>query len=552
MFHLSKITKGVALAALLVSSAQAQVSNFKSVGYFPSWSGSVQQVQYDKLTHINYSFLLLNTDGSLKPIASPQKLSTMVQLSHQHGVKAGIAIGGWNGSRANEFENMSATAYGRTKFVRDVMAFVEQYNLDGVDMDWEYPDSGVTADNFALLMDELSLELHSRGKYLTAAVAASGWGGRGVKREVFDDVDFLNLMAYDAPHSNGQHHSSYQMAEQSIAYWQGKGLPKEKTVLGVPFYSQPAKAYKDIVASEANAACKDVTNSGAGYNGIPTIQKKTRLALEKAGGIMNWELSQDTHDHTSLLTAIDQAINGQISNVCNGGTPPTSGITKAWVAGQYYNAGDKVSYQGKVYQATHGNPGYNPTESTWFWKAVGSTVTPPKPTTPPTLPPTPGGDSWVSGQYYNAGDKVTYQGKTYQATHGNPGYNPTESTWFWKAVGSTVTPPTPTSPPTLPPTPGDNSWVSGQYYNAGDKVIYQGKTYQATNANPGYNPTQSTWFWKVVGSSVTPPTPTVANWVSGKYYEAGSKVSYQGRTYQAANSNPGYNPAISSWFWSAL
>ncbi|MCP4324721.1 MAG: glycoside hydrolase, partial [Alteromonadales bacterium] len=323
MFNLSKIAKSVALASMVSMSAHATVDEFKSVGYFPSWSGNAQDIQYDKLTHINYSFLLLNQNGSLQPIASPQKLKSLVNLSHAAGVKVGIAIGGWNGSRNNEFENMSATSAGRTQFVKDVMAFVAQYDLDGVDMDWEYPDSGQVADNFALLMDELSVELHGQDKFLTAAVAASGWGARGVKAEVFEDIDFLNLMAYDADHSAGQHHSTYEFAEQSIDFWQAKGLSKEKTVLGVPFYSQPARTYRDIVASEAGAACKDVTNSGAGYNGIPTIQKKTQLALEKAGGIMNWELSQDTHDETSLLTAIDQVINGETSSVCDpidGGT----------------------------------------------------------------------------------------------------------------------------------------------------------------------------------------------------------------------------------------
>lgn len=327
MFNLSKLAKGIALSCLVSSVAQANVDDFKSVGYFPSWSGQAQHIQYDKLTHINYSFLLLNRDGTLQPIANPQKLRHLVELAHASGVKVGIAVGGWNGSRANEFETMSSTAAGRTQFVTDILKFVEQYQLDGVDMDWEYPDSGQTADNFALLMDELSKALRSQDKFLTAAVAASGWGARGIKAEVFDDVDFLNLMAYDADHSAGQHHSTYEFAEQSIAYWQSKGLSKEKTVLGVPFYAQPARTYRDIIASEPNAACKDKTQSGAGYNGIPTIQKKTRLALAKAGGIMNWELSQDTQDETSLLHAIDQAINGEVSTVCATAPTPSPTVT---------------------------------------------------------------------------------------------------------------------------------------------------------------------------------------------------------------------------------
>lgn len=40
-----------------------------------------------------------------------------------------------------------------------------------------------------------------------------------------------------------------------------------------------------------------------------------------------------------------------------------------WVAGQWYNAGDIVRYtDGKAYIAEHGNPGYDPIISTWYWE----------------------------------------------------------------------------------------------------------------------------------------------------------------------------------------
>jgi GH18 family chitinase len=46
------------------------------------------------------------------------------------------------------------------------------------------------------------------------------------------------------------------------------------------------------------------------YNGLDTIRKKTALAARKGGGIMIWELSQDTGDATSLLKAIREAAPG--------------------------------------------------------------------------------------------------------------------------------------------------------------------------------------------------------------------------------------------------
>ncbi|AZZ98026.1 glycosyl hydrolase family 18 protein [Pseudoalteromonas sp. R3] len=274
--------------------------NFKIVGYFPSWQGAVSDIQFDKLTHINYSFLLPNADGTLQPLENLSKMTALVNSAHANNVKVGIAIGGWNGGDDSAFETFAASAQGRATFVREVMAFVELHNLDGVDMDWEYPDPGTSANNYALLMKELSVELRARGKFLTAAVVALGYTGGGVPESVFEDIDFLNLMAYDANNGN---HASMQYAKDSIAYWQSRGLSKEKTVLGVPFYARPTwKAYRTLVQENPANACRD-TDGSSYYNGIPTIRAKTEYAKLNAGGIMNWELSHDSKGPASLLTA---------------------------------------------------------------------------------------------------------------------------------------------------------------------------------------------------------------------------------------------------------
>ena len=87
-------------------------------------------------------------------------------------------------------------------------------------------------------------------------------------------------------------------------------------MLGVPFYGRGPtwndtdyKVYWEIVALDPTAPNKDLSN-GYGYNGIPTMESKTSLALQSAGGIMIWELSGDTTGSTSLLAAIDRVVNG--------------------------------------------------------------------------------------------------------------------------------------------------------------------------------------------------------------------------------------------------
>ncbi len=276
-------------------------NNFKVVGYMPSWQGDANALQYDKLTHINYSFLLPNSDGSLRPLDNVSKMQQLVSLGHAQGVKILIAVGGWMDGNDSAFTTLAANPTTRTAFVNNLVNFVNQYNLDGVDMDWEYPREGNEPQHFELLMQELGQAMHSRGKLLTAAVVVSGWNADGVLSGVFDDVDFLNIMAYDGPD-----HGSMAQATGGLDYWLGRGLPKEKAILGVPFYSRPqAQSYASLLAQGASPNSDSF--QGNNYNGIPTIKAKTQMALDRAGGIMMWELSHDTTDpNTSLLAAIHQ------------------------------------------------------------------------------------------------------------------------------------------------------------------------------------------------------------------------------------------------------
>ena len=275
--------------------------DFKVVGYFPSWQGAVSSIQFDKLSHINYSFIIPNGDGTLRPLDNVGKLQQLVSTASGTNTKVLIAIGGWLDGDDSVFSTMAANDAARAAFINNVMSFVDQYGLDGVDMDWEYPREGNEPQLFDVLMEELGARLHAEGKLLTAAVVSYGWNGDGVLSTVFDDVDFLNLMAYD-----GSDHGLMSQAEQSLDYWLGRGLPKEKAILGVPFYSRsPAVTYANLLARGASPQ-SDVFN-GMRYNGIPTIKAKTSLAQQRGGGIMIWEISQDSNDpNTSLLTAINQ------------------------------------------------------------------------------------------------------------------------------------------------------------------------------------------------------------------------------------------------------
>ena len=279
-------------------------SNFRVVGYMPSWAGNISDIQFSKLTHVNYAFILPNSNGTLPGVPGPSKLSSLVSAGHAAGVKVLIAVGGWNDGDDSAFEALAQNSSTRTTFVNALVNLVNQYNLDGVDIDWEYPNNS-TAGNFTLLMQQLSTALHNNGKLLTAAVVADK--GTSIQSAVFNSVDFLNLMAYDGGQPN---HSTYAFATASLKYWQtDRGLAKAKTNLGVPFYGRSSDSYVDYKNLLAQGASPNSDTFGSvGYNGIPTIKSKTNLAYDQAGGIMIWDLNADAIGGNSLLSAIDQVI----------------------------------------------------------------------------------------------------------------------------------------------------------------------------------------------------------------------------------------------------
>jgi GH18 family chitinase len=221
-------------------------------------------------------------------------------------VRVLISVGGWGWDA--EFEALAADPAARERFVQGLVDFVAAHNLDGADIDWEYPDAGASSDNFLALMQALRAALPP-DKLLTAAVVALGENGAGVPVESFALMDFVNLMAYDG---DGPLHSSLAYAEDSLAYWQARGLPPAKTVLGVPFYARPVEVpYRKLVEDDPAAAETDefdYLGNTVNYNGLATMRRKTALAMERASGVMIWSLDQDSFDDTSLLNAIHETI----------------------------------------------------------------------------------------------------------------------------------------------------------------------------------------------------------------------------------------------------
>lgn len=297
------------------------------VGYFPSYRNpaDVPDVKFRMTNVVIYAFFGVNTSGTLT-VNSPTVLDAVISKARANNAKIFVGINDQSGDGKTNFKSMAATAVGRNNFIKDVMAKVRQYNLDGVDMDWEFPTTTDGSDaTFTLMMKELSDSLHRDGRYyLSCAVTAGKYAGGirdAIRDELFPYVDFFNIMAYDdfstsVPY---KHHSDYALAQTCLNYWlTTRGMPAAKAVLGLPAYGRPSgitqtgtiKTYKDILLAGGNPQYDSAVVSSTSfpsytvyYNGQYTVKRKAKLAKDIANGVMLWEKWQDAVDVNSLLKA---------------------------------------------------------------------------------------------------------------------------------------------------------------------------------------------------------------------------------------------------------
>lgn len=229
----------------------------KIVGYFPEWAYkseehnyfNVTDLQWDSLTHIQYSFAMVNPETNKidfgdkfaateedfegvdlnykgKPIQIDESLPykghfNLMQVMKKEfsDVKLLMSVGGWAGSRG--FYTMMDTDEGIDTFVDSCVEFIRKYGFDGVDIDFEFPSSTSQSGNpedfdvseprratinarYNVMMKKLREAIDKAGKedgkdyLLTAAVSASSWVLGGVdSNEYAKHLDFLSIMSYD-------------------------------------------------------------------------------------------------------------------------------------------------------------------------------------------------------------------------------------------------------------------------------------------------------------------------------------------------------------------
>lgn len=287
----------------------------KIICYFTNWawyrpgSGKFvpENIDSNLCTHIIYGFTVLD----------PQKLTiklhdtwadidnnffSRITAFKAKGKKVLVALGGWNDSIDDKYSRLVNSRSARARFVQHTLKFVEKYEFDGLDFDWEYPvcwqvecHRGPASDkkSFSLLVKELSDEFKPRNLLLSAAVSPS--------KRVIDigyDVpilakylDWISVMTYDF-HGHWEKKTGhvsplyyypgdeydYFNANFSMRYWIEKGAPASKLIMGVPLYGQSFtlsnRAITDLQSPALRPGHEGIFTRQAGFLAFYEVRKQ--------------------------------------------------------------------------------------------------------------------------------------------------------------------------------------------------------------------------------------------------------------------------------------
>ena len=266
MLGIRILALSIALTVPSLCAASASPAAPMVVGYVFPQNSALQPGEIDalSLTRINYAFANIENGRIVTGFAEDAKnFSFLTALKRQNpSLTVLVSVGGWLWS--TNFSDVSLTPQSRKLFIDSVVEFLTSYDLDGLDIDWEYPGMAGSGHlfraedkhNFTLLLKELRQRFDRetrkshRKLYLTIAAGASDeYLDHTEMAQVQRYVDTVNLMAYDyyEPSSDGitGHHAPLFTngadpkkisADASVLAFEQAGVPATKILLSLPFY----------------------------------------------------------------------------------------------------------------------------------------------------------------------------------------------------------------------------------------------------------------------------------------------------------------------------
>ncbi|MEL6591115.1 MAG: glycoside hydrolase family 18 protein [Bacteroidota bacterium] len=238
---------------------------YRLIGYA---SDLIPRSSAKMLTHINFAFANVVDGQVIVEAKDSVRLAKMSRLrTFNPDLQILLSIGGWSWS--DGFSDAALTDSSRNIFARSAIRAINQFELDGIDIDWEYPaqpgDNNPhrpeDTQNYTLLLQTLRQYLDAqshadqrsdRPYLLTVATAANQRFLDLTEMDVAHQyLDFVNVMTYDfygAWTPNTGHHSNLfpsdaaalvkRSAKQAIEEHLAAGIPKDKLVMGAAFYGR--------------------------------------------------------------------------------------------------------------------------------------------------------------------------------------------------------------------------------------------------------------------------------------------------------------------------
>lgn len=326
------------------------------VAYCPYYAGNRLPDPFI-VTHINYAFAEVYVQNGtyqrfeLQDDGNTSILRQLIAFKHDNPdlkicLSFSHTVTNSDNYQDGGFSAIAASDDNRRRFAQDCLAFCQQWGIDGIDLDWEFPglswsgaacNPAIDTQNHVLLMKQLRETLGTRylltfaGYVMDKQPTAGGYKYIDIAA-VEPYVNFVNLMTYDmdaAPHFHSaiSHPASYWDCQRAINAYQQAGFPMNKIVLGIPFYVRHAWDgansvidYRRLASlpSEYNidnwsnaASTPYVTLNGVffgSYDNAQSIAIKGQWAREKGlRGLMYWECSEDD-DNRTLANAVWNAV----------------------------------------------------------------------------------------------------------------------------------------------------------------------------------------------------------------------------------------------------
>lgn len=245
------------LLATVKTDAQ-QAEDYKIIAYYTGNGETIQQYPVEKLTHIIFSFLKIQNDTlTVKNEKQEKTLKQLVALKEKYPqLKIMVSIGGWGGCAP--CSDLFASEAHRNMFAKTTVEFFKKYNVDGLDLDWEYPSikgypghkfMAEDKKNFTALVKNLRQEMGD--KYLLSF--AAGGFKKFLKKSVdwthiMPSLDFVNLMTYDLTNGYSKvtgHHTPLnsdkkqkESTDNCVSWLLRHEIPSNKLIIGAAFYAR--------------------------------------------------------------------------------------------------------------------------------------------------------------------------------------------------------------------------------------------------------------------------------------------------------------------------